>query len=400
LAAGLVRTDNPVETDCRRSSLASVLGPFRTLSRKSHADNSLSACVTERCTVAVYPVNAQGYIEHDGLTGPARRPRFEERGIQGMDKTSLTVGLVIGLTAMVGLSAAASEQAPCDYAGCSWLATGTVTKMDGKTFYLLGKDNVVYTIDAGPAEVVFEDYTADCCSLRVGDTVRVYGTLSGPAAVRAARVRVFAREPAKPAAGGAGPQKEVKIIVEPEFAPPAPSTPDAQVPAVEANWHGRGLVTDVDYTGKTIKVRTSTGQFSINTRGARLVNGSTAIGLGMINQGDAVRITGGLVGLNEIQACEVRVVRTRSESENALPQKHISVVGIIQQIDYPSFTFSMTTISTPIVVLADADTHIHQQGKATAFMELRPGMRVRISAYGSLGTGYAAREIQIIGVSP
>lgn len=316
-----------------------------------------------------------------------------------MDKISLTVALVVGLVAGMGLSAAAAEQAPCDYAGCSWLATGTVAKMDGKTFHLLGKDNVVYTIDAGPAEVIFENYTADCCSLRVGDTVRVYGTVSGPAAVRAARIRVFSREPVRPAPSGAGPQREVKIIVEPEAATTSPA-PEAQVPTVEANWHGRGLVTDVDYTGKKIKIRTSTGQFSINTRGARLVNGSTAIGLGTINQGDAVRITGGLVGLNEIQACEVRVVRTRSESENALPQKHISVVGIIQQIDYPSFTFSMTTVSTPIVVLADPDTHIHQQGKATAFMELRPGMRIRISAYGSLATGYAAKEVQIIGVSP
>jgi len=309
--------------------------------------------------------------------------------------TAILFGLVITLAPTIGLP----KDTVCDHVGCTWLATGTITKVDGNTIYLLAKDNVVYTVLLKRTEVIFEDFATDDNSLRVGDTIRVYGTISGPQQIQASRIRVFSRKPSSQTISEPESDKLIKIIVEPEpIAEAGTKSPAAD--EQPANWSGRGLVTDIDYAGRMIKVRTSTGQYTINAANARLVHGNKIVGLGTLNQGDAVRITGRLVGLNEIDANEVRIVRTHTEAENALPQKPISVVGIIQQIDYPSFTFTMSTESAPITVLADVDTLVQVQGKKSAFMHLKPGMRVRMSGYGSLATGFVAKEIQIISISP
>jgi hypothetical protein len=309
--------------------------------------------------------------------------------------TAILFGLVITLVPTIGLT----KDNVCNHIGCTWLATGTITKVNGNTIYLLAKDNIVYTVLLKRTEVIFEDFATDDNSLRVGDTIRVYGTISGPQQIQASRIRVFSRKPSSQTVSEPESDKLIKIIVEPEPIAEAGTKPPA-TDEQPANWSGRGLVTDIDYAGRMIKMRTSTGQYTINAANARLVHGNKIIGLGTLNQGDAVRITGRLVGLNEIDANEVRVVRTHIEAENALPQKPISVVGIIQQIDYPSFTFTMSTESAPITVLADVDTLVQLQGKKSAFMHLKPGMRVRMSGYGSLATGFAAKEIQIISISP
>ena len=316
-----------------------------------------------------------------------------------MNRLGFLTALLFGLVIIAAPTIGQPKSAVCNYAGCTWLATGTVTKIDGNTIYLLAKDNVVYTVLVSRTEVIFEDFTTDTTSIRIGDTIRVYGTISGPQQIQASRIRVFSRKPSSQTISEAESDKVIKIIVEPE---PISGTV-TQSPSVDeqpANWSGRGLVTDIDYAGRMIKVRTSTGQYTINAANARLVHGNKIVSLGALSQGDAVRITGRLVGFNEIDANEVRIVRTHTEAENALPQKLISVLGVIQQIDYPSFTFTMSTESAPITVLADADTSVHIQGKKSAFMYLKPGMRIRMSGYGSLATGFVAKEIQIVSISP
>lgn len=316
-----------------------------------------------------------------------------------MDRKTYIAVLVAGLALLLALPVVEANGTACDYEGCTWLATGTVTKIEGSKVFLLGKDNVVYTIDRSQANVIYDG----CESLKVGLVVRVYGTVTGANQIRASQMRVCPPGSVAPSGEGAGPTEEIRIIVEPETAPTAPAPTATQPPAAvtqPANWSARGLVTSVDYTGRKVMVNTPSGQFTINVGGAALSNGSRAIPLASLSQGDAVRITGRLCGLNEVDAVEFRVVRTRTDAEGALPQKPVSLVGTIQQIDYPSFTFTMTTDSTPVVVLVDQSTYVQQHGKRTAFMELRPGMRVRMSGSGNLGTGFAAREIQIIGVSP
>lgn len=321
--------------------------------------------------------------------------------------------LLVGMMLVAWSIGAEAAPKVCDYEGCTWLATGTVTKIDGATFFLLGKDSVVYTVRAGQAEVVVEDYTTDCYSLAVGDLVRVYGVISGPSEIRAERLRIFTRQgSAMVGAGpeGTRPESEVKIIIErpPSAQAPAPDVAEPQptpapAPAVQAQpatWEGRGLITDIDYTGRVVKLRSSEGQFSISVGRAQLIHGSRAIGLGRLNLGDTVRVVGNLSGLNQVDAQQLVVLRTRSEAENALPQRPISVAGVIQQIDYPSFTFTMTTESTPIVVMADANTVVQSQMKRWAFMDLKPGMKVKMSGYGSLGTGFAAQHIQVISIAP
>jgi len=315
-----------------------------------------------------------------------------------MDTRKIIVTFLFGL-AFVILIESNAISAACDFQGCTWLATGIIAKIDGKAAYFLGKDNMVYTINTANSQFIIEANTSDSNSLRMGDTVRVYGVITKPRVIKALRIRIYGRESVK-APAGSGPQKEIKIIVEPEQPAPSQQALEPLPQTQPCNWCARGLVTDIDSTGRKLKVRTSDGQYTIDVSRALLRNGHRKIGLGLINLGDALRITGSLCALNEVEAVQVSVERTKSEAENAVPQKLINVVGIIQQIDYPSYTFKMTTEWTPIVVLADNNTCVQKGGKPNAFTELRAGMKVRMSGYGSLATGYAAKEIQIIGVSP
>ena len=292
-------------------------------------------------------------------------------------------------------------------AGPQWLATGTVTKIDGSTFYFLGKDNVIYTIDAAGSEVLVEDFDTDCYSLRVGDTVRVYGNVVAQGTIRAVRVRIFGREQQTAGSAGAGPspEKEIKIIIEKRAPEPLePTEPPAGRPVeprCPPNWEGRGLITGIDYTGHRVKIQSPCGNYSIDVGDALLTDGRYRIGLGRLNTGDAVKVTGVLMAHNEVAAERLDVARTYSEAQNAVPLLPISALGVIQQVDYASFTFKMGTRAGAIVVAADERTVIQQhQDDKLAFSALRPGMRVKMSGYGSLATGYAAQHIQIIGISP
>lgn len=312
-----------------------------------------------------------------------------------MKTKNISAVLILGIMLIITLFAVGAAQADR-----TWLATGTVTKIEGSIFYLLGKNNVVYTINAGQSEVIVDNFRSESYAVQVGDTVRVFGCKAYPKTIEAKRIRVLKR---CPEATTKEPEKEIKIIMQGTIPEPAvegcgPAEPVA-AQACENAWEGRGLINDIDYSGHRLKVQTSAGQFSINTGVATLSNGGRRIGFGLLNLGDAVRITGKLVGCNEIDASQVSVTRTRSDAENAVPQMPVSVGGVIQQIDYPSMTFKMRTEHSTIVVAADAKTIVQQQMDCSTFMCLKPGMRVKMSGYGSLATGFTAHHIQIISVS-
>ena len=313
-------------------------------------------------------------------------------------KTAKITAILIGgivLAVMVSGGAQAEPEG-------TWLATGTVTRIDGSTFYLLGKDHVIYEVDAADSEVIVDRFSMDCDSLRVGDTVRVYGKQTEQGSIRAVRVRIFDRyeEQAGATRPGGAPEKEVTIIIEKRQSQQAQRGGGAQPQRPCPGWNGRGLITGIDYTSRQVKVQNSSGNYSVDVSDAVLTNGSYRIGFGRLNLGDAVKVTGFLVAANEIAATRLDVARTRSEAENAVPLIPISVAGTILQVDYASRTFKMGAQIPGIVVSADDRTVIFQDHDEMTFGDLKPGMRVKMSGSGSLATGYAARDIQIISVAP
>ncbi|MGI6296737.1 MAG: DUF5666 domain-containing protein [Armatimonadota bacterium] len=292
--------------------------------------------------------------------------------------------------------------------GGGWLATGTVTRIDANTMYFLGRDNVVYEIDTSGAQM-FTQAGATNAQPEVGDQVRVYGYLSKPGHIVASRVRVLASPADRSAPPSAAPEKEIKIVVEKEIPPDItqqPAQPEqsasaqAVSPIAEATWQGKGLISDVDYRGRQIKLQTSGGSFTINVNTAIMVRGTVRASLASLNQGDAIWVAGNEVAPFVVQASAVRVLRTASEAANAVPMIPTSVVGVIQQIDYPSRTFKMTGRVTTAVVSCDDDTVIQFQQIKKTFLDLKPGTRINMSGYGNLASGYAAQHIQIIAVSP
>lgn len=293
------------------------------------------------------------------------------------------------------------------YSSASWLATGIVIKTDGNTLYLLGKDNVVYHIDISGAKMVSGDR-----EIRPGSTVRVFGNLTGKVAVCAAQVRVIGGSQATASAAGTGPQRDVRIVVEKEAEEPAQVAPIG-IPGPNAgcntvsteeppatNWQGKGLVMDVDYVGHQVKIQTSDGPFTVNVDGAMMVRGTVKVGLGGLNQGDTIWVAGNEVAPFVVDGQMIRVLRTVSEAQNAVPTLPVSVVGVILQIDYPSRTFKMTGRSTTAVVSCDDNTVIQFLDLKKGFTDLKPGTKVNMSGYGNLNAGYAAQHIQIIAVSP
>lgn len=343
----------------------------------------------------------QSWRESGGYTCIESAEGLAKEGWLGMSMMKILTILIVASMAAVPASVYSNgEQCNIDASvGQTWLATGTVTRIDGSVFYLLGKDNVIYKIDTQSSEVFVGDSKADHYTPKIGDTVRVYGTVGDGCKIEAARVRVFAGEQTANAVPvGAGPEKEIKIIIRRE-----PSKSEATAPESckqSTAWRGRGLITDIDFTGKRLKIQTPSGHYTIDVADVPLIYGATTIGMGSLNQGDAVKISGNLVGVNEVQAQVVRITRTRSESENALPLTPASVVGMIEQIDYPSMTFRMRTESFELVISMDEDTIVQQQMIRMSFMDLKPGMKIKMSGNGSPGTGYAASHIQIIGVAP
>lgn len=332
----------------------------------------------------------------------AFEPR-SEGGKQSMYFVKVAAAMLLGMIMAVMPNCTFANGEQCNIntpVGQTWLATGTVTKVDGPVFYLLGKDNVTYKIDTRSSEVMIGDSQAEHYTPKVGEAVRVFGTVGDGCKIDAARVRIFtggdqstsAATTSVASAAGAGPQKEVRIIIQKDEVSPA----ESKCPQCDNTWRGRGLITYIDYTGKRIKVQTPNGPYTIDIGDTPLIYGATSIGLGQLNQGDAVKVSGSLVGVNEIQAQTIRVTRSRSEAENTLPQTPASVAGLIEQVDYPSFTFRMRTEASELVISVDEDTVVQQQMRRMSFLDLKAGMRVKMTGYGSPGTGYAAQHIQII----
>jgi hypothetical protein len=316
-----------------------------------------------------------------------------------------TAVVIVVMMALTGLSqgARANDECAIDASvGSNWLATGVITRVDGSVLYLLGKDNQVYEVSTAGTEFVLDGAGPGNYVPMVGDTVRVYGDVARGCKIDATRVRIYRPDAGQPL--GAGPQKEIKIIIEKEAPTPPPAAvpvpPQPTPPREPANWEGRGLIMNVSYAGRTINIRNSTAQFTIRVARAEIVDAGRLIGLGLLNIGDTVRVVGNLVGLNEIDAHRVSVTRASYDAQNALPETPISVVGLIETIDYPSMTFKLKTEGPTLVVMADVDTVIQFQSLRKAFMDLKPGYRVKMSGYGNLAAGYAARHIQIIGVTP
>lgn len=313
---------------------------------------------------------------------------------------ALILGVVfIALTC--GVQADTGTCTANDKVGQTWLATGIVVKSEGSTFYLLGKDNIVYRIDGGKSEVFVDEAKASTDAWCVGDTARVYGVVQEPCKICAERVRVFKRDDASGAVTGApvapiaGSEKEVKIIIEKEQAQPA-GTGAGETQPNSCNW--RGWVADINYGSRRISLQTTSGAYNIDIKSALILKGNAKTGLGILNQGDAVQVSGTVVGLNEVKAQSIEILRSRTDAQGALPQTPISVIGVIQQIDYPSMTFKMQTETTTIVVMADKNTCIQHYHDQASFCDLKAGTRVRITGSGSPATGYAAQQILITGV--
>ena len=285
-----------------------------------------------------------------------------------------------------------------------WIATGTVTKVEGDVFYFLGKDNNVYKIDAGKAVFLADGLNTDISTVKTGDVVRVYGNVIGSRNIKAMRVRILEHEE-QPADTTAAPEKKIVVIIEKPPSEPAQvgageNLPQEPVRQQEGSWNAQGLVLDVDYTGRRVKLQTVGGTYTINVARAVFSSGGRRVALAVLNPGDVIRISGNLVGFNEVDALQLRVLRTRIDADSAVPQTPVSVAGVIQSIDYASLTFKMKTGANEILIATDDTTVIQQHQLVMSFMNLRPGMRVKMSGYGAPGTGYAAQHILIISVSP
>lgn len=291
--------------------------------------------------------------------------------------------------------------------GAGWLATGTIMKIDASTVYFLGRDNAVYRVDASSAKVL-SNTGATGVQPRAGDQVRVFGRLTGSSDVKASRIRVLSSAVVRSASTGNGPQREVRIVVEKdadqvESEPAQPPTCPVTTPLPEGpamNWQGKGLISDIDYVGHQVKIQTSDGSFTVNVDSATMIRGTVRVGLSRLNQGDAIWVAGNEVAPYVVEARMVRVLRTGSEAMNAVPMMPTSVVGVIQQIDYPSRTFKMSGRVTVAVVSCDDNTVIQFVQIKKTFLDLKPGTRINMSGYGNLTSGYAAQHIQIIAVSP
>jgi len=104
-----------------------------------------------------------------------------------------------------------------------------------------------------------------------------------------------------------------------------------------------------------------------------------------------------MVAANVIDGRMIRVLRPVAEAQNAVSLLPVTMVGVIQQIDYPSRTFKMQGPSTTVVVSVDDNTDIYFQMNKKQFNDLKPGTKVSMNGTGSLATGYVAQHIQIVG---
>jgi hypothetical protein len=277
----------------------------------------------------------------------------------------------------------------------AWIGDGIITKVSGSTLYILGQNNKVYQIDADNTMTIFDNGINRIEQVRVGDRVKIYGYIIGLESIRADNIRVFAeanladRRSIKEV-DNRSELKQTPVVSDTQLAPQLPLT----------NWEGKGIVTDINYLGRQIKMQTSSGNIAINAGRAIISAGGCAIKIDRLDLGDTIYIEGSVAGPYEVDAKVVRVLRTASEARNAVPVLPVSVVGKILQVDYPSRTFKMVSKVTALIVSVDDNTVIQSEHILKSFNDLKPGMRINMSGYGSLTTGYAAQHIQIISISP
>ncbi|MCX6346118.1 MAG: DUF5666 domain-containing protein [Armatimonadetes bacterium] len=308
--------------------------------------------------------------------------------------------LIVGMVLMSVAYIASADGEPCPITadvGSNWLATGTITQVNGPNFTMLGKDNKEYDVKGENSQFVANDADGSKYPPKVGDVVRVFGKVGEGCRIVASRVRLFTSEPA---ATASGPQKQIRIIIEKQPTEPAKTVElPPKIEQCPPDWQGSGLVMDIDYTGRKLKVRTSNGAFTVNIANATLTNGGQSIRLVSVNSGDAVRVSGNIVGVKEIDAQNVSIMRSRDDMLGALPQTPISILGTILSVDQVSMTFTMRTETAVLSVLADKDTILQNQMKCATFAELKPGVRVKMSGYGNLANGFVAHHIQIISIA-
>jgi len=235
------------------------------------------------CNATVYPQSVQGYNYHGCKAGPGA---IHKRGVTGMNTRERFLATLVAVLTLVPAVALAGP-------GRGWTGTGTITNVNGPTLFLLCRDNIIYKIDVRNSQVIFNQFDTDCCRLRIGDTARVYGIVTGPKTINAKRVRVLERknDPQTSRPEDVAVEKVVKIVIDNE---PVESEGKGAGPATSKapDWDARGLVTDIDYTARRIKMQTPRGNITVDINGAVLAAGKARIGLGNLNLGDSIRVVG------------------------------------------------------------------------------------------------------------
>ncbi|MBI2843599.1 MAG: hypothetical protein HYX78_09395 [Armatimonadetes bacterium] len=309
-----------------------------------------------------------------------------------MNRAITVTGLVIVcLAAMFVGPVTAGDSAPTASEDEMLVVTGIVTARYGSTVTLKTDADTVYTVDTDNAEVMLDRFPGNSMSLRVGDRMQVHAKQLEPKRLQASLIQVFLSEAeaaathAAPAGAGAG---------------PAEGDGDVRLPSIGDSlgaWRSRGFVVDTNYSDRLVTIVTSKGPFVIDTRIATIVEAGKSVPLARLGQGDAVRVWGEVVGLNKIKADRIEIIRENAKQDSALPLKSVAVNGRITFIDYPSFTFRLSTSSGDLKFLADENTFIHFRAERKAFQNLAIGQVVKVSAIGSLNSGYVASEILVIG---
>lgn len=276
----------------------------------------------------------------------------------------------------------------------STVLTGELTAQDGAHYSLKAENGDVYTLDADQASVFVGEKAGNVLSLRVGDTVRIYGKASG-SKICAARVRVILSEvkeevkEEEPAPVGAGPC----AVIEPK-----PSQVEISVVGDGlGSWRTRGLVLNVIYSQKTLTMSTSTGPFVIDVSAATIVQAHSSVSVARINSGDAIRVWGETVGINKVRADRVEIIRDGWAMDSAPTLFNVSVVGVIDDINYATSTFRINIGTGKVKIMTDSQTFINDLGHVKAFMNLSIGDHVKVNGVGNYVAGFMATQVIIVG---
>lgn len=317
-------------------------------------------------------------------------------------RAKILVGLVVGLAAFSFTEAVADGSAATTTTTTTTAVTnspaakqvslsGTVVARYGSTVVVKTDNGQLYGVNAQNAAVTLDGIPGNGMSLRVSDRVKVDGFDIGSNNVNAIKVQVTltpseaaTMRPSAASGVGAGPS----------------SVEDVQLPSVGdslGSWRSRGLVVNARYRDRVLTIATSTGTFTIDARDATIAKGSRSVSIAEISEGDVVRIWGDLSGLNRVLADRVEVIQSKHQLDAAVPLTRASVKGVITNIDFASATFRMNTGANDLRILADENTFIHLGFARKAFQDLAIGQTVKVVGVGSLGTGFVASEIMIVG---